>query len=72
MRVSNELDYYETLERISKYDSPEKLKKNSGKDWGLNYHEALEMAYENVIEEAKGAIKGRRRPKKEGQNAAKI
>mgnify|MGYP000139215778 FL=1 len=28
------------------------------KDWGLSYDEALEMAYENIQEIAKRAVKG--------------
>jgi hypothetical protein len=40
------------LRRIKAYDSPEKLKKNSQKDWGLEYEEALKMSYENIQNEA--------------------
>lgn len=49
---------YKALKRISSYQSPESLRRNSEKNYGLDYEEALEMAYENVIEEAKFAIKG--------------
>lgn len=44
----------ETLRRISQYDSVEDLRDNSGDNYGLDdWHEALEYAYENVIEDAK-------------------
>lgn len=51
------------LMRISKYQSPERLKRDSQKDWGLDYEEALEGAYENVLQEAKSALRGVRIPK---------
>lgn len=54
--------YYDMLKRITLYDSPAKLKRSSGKDWGLEYVEALEMAYENIQQDARRAIKGKRRP----------
>jgi hypothetical protein len=46
------------LKAISKYESPERIAKVSEKRYGLEYDEALEMAYENVLIEAKAAIKG--------------
>lgn len=62
--MSNEQRYFDALKRISQYDSPERLKKNAWRDYGLDdANEAIEMAYENVIEEAKRAVRGRRRPK---------
>ena len=48
----------ETLKRIRDYNSPEKLRRESEKDFGLGFEEALEMAYENIQAEATGAIKG--------------
>lgn len=55
---------YGALKRISQYDSPERLHRRSWKDWGLDDpHEAIEYAYENVLSEAKHAIKGVRLPK---------
>lgn len=36
------------LGRIKKYDSTEKLRRSSEKNFGLEYEEALEMAYENM------------------------
>ena len=47
----------DTLKRIAKYDSPERLKKNSWDDRGCNPAEAIEMAYENIQAEAKEVIK---------------
>lgn len=40
------------------YQTPAKLKKDSEKDWGLDYEEALEMSYENIQSAAKYAVKG--------------
>ena len=61
--MSREQVYFDALKRIASYDSPEKLQRDSEKVYGLDAKEALAMAYENVIEEAKSAIRGRRRPK---------
>lgn len=50
---------YYTLLQISKsYQTPSQLKKNSRNQYGLDYEEALEMAYENIQLSAKAAIKG--------------
>jgi len=58
------LDALKTIARD--YKTPEQLEKNSEKDSGLNYTEALEMSYENIQSRAKEASKGVRkiRPKK--------
>lgn len=48
-----------TLKKISKdYQTPSQLQRGSNKNWGLNYEEALEMAYENIQREAHFASKG--------------
>jgi len=47
-----------TLWRIKAYQSPEKLRKNSEKDFGLDFEEAIEMAYENIQSEAINNSKG--------------
>lgn len=60
---SNEQLYYETLKRITRYSSVERLRRGSEKNYGLPFAEALEYAYENVIGEAECAIRGKRRPK---------
>ena len=63
-KQSNEQRYFDALKRIAAYQSPERLKNNSWDDWGLDDgNEALEYAYENVLQEAKQAVKNRRRPK---------
>jgi hypothetical protein len=47
------------LKRISKqYQTPDRMKKDSDKDWGLDYTGALEMAYENIQGDAGAACKG--------------
>lgn len=59
---SNEQRYYDALKRIKSYSTPEQLKRRASGDYGLEYIEALEMAYENLQEEAKRAVHGKRRP----------
>lgn len=54
---------YDALKRITKYQTPDQLRRNSGKEWGLDYEEALGYAYENIQQTAKDAIKGVRQPK---------
>ena len=53
---------YDALKVITQYQSPEQLRRASERDYGLNYEEALEMAYENVLSTAKQAIRRMRRP----------
>lgn len=62
-RQSNEQRYYDALARIAKgYQSTSHLRRDS-REWGLDYGDALEMAYENIQGEAEAAIRGKRRPK---------
>lgn len=61
-RLSN-TDYYDALKRITKYQTVQQLRRNSEKEYGLSFEEALEYAYENVKEEAIRVIKGKQRPK---------
>ncbi len=49
---------FAALKQISKYQSPESIRRNSEKDYGLSYEETLEMAYENILDLAKYAVKG--------------
>ena len=63
MSQSNEQRYYDALKRITQYDNPDKLRKNSEKDYGLEFEEAIEYSYENIQQEAKNAIFKKRRPK---------
>ena len=60
---ANNTDYYDALKRISNYDSVEYLRRNSERAYRLPFDEALEIAYENIINEAKRATHGKRRPK---------
>lgn len=47
------------LKKISRgYQTPEQLRKASQGDFGLDFDEAIEMAYENIQSEAKQACKG--------------
>lgn len=39
------------------YQTPEQIRKGSKDSWGLDADEALEMAYENLQNEAKSAAK---------------
>lgn len=54
---------YIALRRISAYQSPERLRRSSEKEWGLSADEAIEAAYENVIQEAKDGLRGIYKPK---------
>ena len=53
---------YDALKRITQYDNAERLRRRAEKDYGLSGDEAIEMAYENVLKEAKQAIKRKGRP----------
>lgn len=62
-RLEREQIMYDALRRIAKeYQTPEKLRRNAERQYGLEYEEALEMAYENIQSLASFAIKGMRRP----------
>lgn len=64
---------YHALKTIANgYQTPEQLRKSSKNDYGLSYHETLEMAYENIQQLAKEATKGVRLPKKEVSPPNKI
>jgi hypothetical protein len=64
MSKGNEQSYFDALKRIASYTPPERLRRDEerGRGYGAAPEEVIEMAYENVIEEAKAAIKGKRRP----------
>lgn len=64
-KPSNEQRYFDALKRIAAYTQPERMKRDemAGRGYGLDPDEAVEMAYENVLEEAKRAVRGKRRPK---------
>ena len=69
MSRENERRYYDALKLITLYQSAGWLLKNGGKEYGLSGEVALEMAYENLQEHARAAIKGRRRPQSETPQA---
>ena len=46
------------LRNITNFQSPEKMRKNSENDWGLEYEECLKMAYDNIQVMAKENVKG--------------
>ena len=49
----------EALRRIAnEYQTPQQLKKGGAESFGLEPSEAIEMAYENIQEDAKAAVKG--------------
>lgn len=62
MSTQLEQRLYDALKRITQYQSPNKLRISSLKQYGLEPEEAIEYAYENVLLEARQAIIGVRRP----------
>lgn len=56
------IQMYNALKRISQYQTPSQLRKDSSKDWGIDFEEAIEMAYENIQGEAKAGVKNVRIP----------
>lgn len=47
------------LKRISKgFKTPDQLRKDADSKYGLEYEEAIEMAYENIQSEAAYAVRG--------------
>lgn len=61
--MSDERHYFDALKRIASYQSPDQLRRCAERQYGLPSDEAIEYAYENVLDEAKAAVKGKRRPK---------
>ena len=62
--MTREQQYFDALQRIAKhYCSAATILATADKRYGLEPSEALEMAYENLRDEARLAIKGHRRPK---------
>lgn len=52
------------LQRISKgYKSPDRLRREAGQKYGLEFEEALEMAYESILADAAIAVRGVREAK---------
>lgn len=61
MNAENELRYFDALRRIANC-LPAKAIKQDNRTSSLEYVEYLEMAYDNVRQEAKNALGRRRRP----------
>ena len=53
---------YDALKQISQYMTAAEMNRKAERLYGLDCAEAIEMAYDNVIAEAKAAIKGMKRP----------
>lgn len=65
-KPTREQRLYDALKRIAQYDSPERIRRKADSPQGylgLEADEALEMAYENVLSEARAAIRNMPRPK---------
>ena len=61
-----EIRFYDALKEIARgYQTPEQIRRNAERDYGLGSNEALEYAYENIQFLAERTIKGVRirRPK---------
>ena len=54
--------YYDALKRITKYLTPEQIRRDAPKQH-LDYDEYLEMSYQNIQQEARNAVYKKRRPK---------
>ena len=54
--------FWRALHTISKYMPPRELVAKSERVYGLPPSEVIEYAYDNVLNTAKGAIKGTRKP----------
>lgn len=68
--MSREQKFYEALKRIAReYQTPDQLRRNCEKQYGLGYEECLAMVYENLQYEAARAIKGYRKPRPEPPTA---
>lgn len=66
-KIDWEARFRVALQRIAAYDSPERLRREGERAYGLDYPDSLEAAYENIQDEARAALKGYRKPKKEPQ-----
>lgn len=66
--VTTELEHrlYAALKRISGYETSGRLLQHGERAYGISGQECLEMAYDNIREEAKRAIKGVRAPTQKG------
>ena len=60
MRTNPKL--FDALKRITQYQTLAQLRRSADRDYGVDYVDALERAYENIIQEAKIAVRGKKRP----------
>jgi hypothetical protein len=63
-RIDYEARFRAALQRIARYDTTGALRRSAEKGGVLAYEELLEMAYENMRDEAVTALKGYRRPRR--------
>jgi hypothetical protein len=63
VKTDLEARLWRALRRILAYEAPDRLSRNAGKQYGLDGAEAVEMAYENMQQEARNALRGVRGPK---------
>ena len=61
-KQNNEQRYFDVLKRITRYQTVDQLRRHAQEEWGVQFEEALGYAYENVIDEARRAVKDKRRP----------
>ena len=63
IRPTREQRLFDALKIIASYESVKQLHRRAEAGYGLAEDEAVEMAYENAIADARHAIRGMRRPK---------
>lgn len=63
-RIDYEERFYFALRQILAYMTPDQLRRASEKEYGLEFAESLEYAYDNIRGEAQAALKGYRRKKR--------
>ncbi len=61
--MTNERAYFLALKRIAAYMDPEVLQRKGEAMYGVSGQEAVAMAYQNVLDEARQVIRGKRMPK---------
>lgn len=65
--ITTELErkLYDALKRIARqYESATRLRKGAERHYGISGDEAIEMAYENIQQEARSALRGVRLPRR--------
>lgn len=69
-KIDYEARFHFALLQIAAYMSPGQLRRQAQKEYGLSFEESLEMAYENIQDEAKAALRGYRKKKPKPAPAA--